>query len=276
MINSLYERLRTTSSSSNQLNKVFISLENSLTRDQIESVCQYIRLTERNDALRQGELEWCDSIDRKLEFLHGNGQFVRIWSKRRAVYYRRKGTTKSNTLLIGFTGRAGRMMLPAWVFLNELPDSVTDVVIFRALPNKEGISTSFSQSLSYYVNSASVLLHSLQPTRVVSMGVSGGSLPSLLAGLYLKIQHIVVVGFIKMQDKKYETEFRIRKSVESRRIDYVYGTHDGQASRNRWNFKFRFPQTKFHRFKGFEHNVFNELLLKGKLSAFLKEILDSA
>lgn len=99
------------------------------------------------------------------------------------VYYSSNGSPRENTLLVGFTGNLGRLMLPTWRVLNSLPVHV-DLLLLND-PSRR----LFLGGVEGWGNSPEEMLAAIREfsrkagySRLVALGTSGGGPIALFAG----------------------------------------------------------------------------------------------
>jgi len=125
---------------------------------------------------------------------------------RRDLWLYADGSPRSSKiLLVGFTGRAQRMMMPSAVFLQQLDSKKADVALLCD-PLRSGYRQGMrrvGESLGSMLNALPQLLHMSEYQSVVSMGTSAGGLPAVLAALQLNLSAAMSVGGASPDDPRW-------------------------------------------------------------------------
>lgn len=228
-VDRLYDRVFDSCTTTNQVNQLQILLENRMTPGEAESLAGHIRrvhtpssTSRRLHRLRaevhgrfarphaigtprtltryereQLSVEWADRLVGHLAST-GAAQVsavTRQWSRGGATLYRSAGP-RSGVLVVGFTGNARRLMMPAFLFLHYVGNVGADLLLLEVPKGTrftEGVP-GFSRDLPSTIEWLRELLPTLGATRVVAVGTSGGGLPAILAGLALPLDAVLAAG----------------------------------------------------------------------------------
>ena len=183
-------------------------------------------------------------------------------------------------LLIAFCGNGGRLGMPIAIFLQHLNSRDWDVVVSRKGPQKrtyaaglEGVADDFPKVVGY-INSATV---ADQYKRVMSIGTSAGGYAAILAAVLMNgTRGVSICGFPDRSSDPSRAKLPPQVSATSRpELEFVYGAdakHDEEAA-------FALQRSfggRLHPVPEVDnHNVLWELVKRGELAEFLREVLPS-
>src|SRR5262245_50307028 len=124
-------------------------------------------------------------------------EFERRALSNSATYYTVDGSSRDRkTLIIGFTGRFHRLMVPSAYFLDCLNPALYDVVVLRDFSKTayaagvDGLGDEFCTALANLAARIDVGAY----RNVVSLGTSAGGLPAILAAIFLGLGRAVAIG----------------------------------------------------------------------------------
>ena len=219
-----YERLRRNALTINELNKIHIQLENTMTPHEraviASALLRYlnhsfawrvgIRLHKilslgevknrwllNKKTLIEGSKAWFRRIDKNSATKWQSAP--EVWSRRAispGVLHYSRTDAKNDCLAISFTGKRRRMMVALADYLQALNSSATDVLLVRTSKNKayrDGIP-GFGDSLWGSLERLSSFVRSLGYQRIVLVGASAGGVPAIVTGLHLNAGRIIVLG----------------------------------------------------------------------------------
>ena len=193
----LYSRLAERTRSQNLRNRVHIELENRITPLEWAELQRHSETLRADDAFLASWLQ----IHSPMMGLSGKSRTEPFERRRLApgVVLYAKGQTadaRKRSLVVCFTGRARRMMMPMPVFLQYLDASAADVVIVSC--PRDGLYSNGLPGLALDVPSlleqVALIADAGRYARVVTMGTSAGASPSLLFGLRHGCEAVLAVG----------------------------------------------------------------------------------
>ena len=151
--------------------------------------------------------QWCAWINEL--FLKSGKAVPEPFTRRRLqekifFYTSGQGDTRSKVLFLCFTGGTRRMMMALPVFLQHLDASLVDVILFMD-PDRDGFRRFFIDEEDDLVALAAKYVDREKYRGVVTMGTSGGGLPSVLVGLGLGVDAVLSVGGNDPHDLRWMT-----------------------------------------------------------------------
>lgn len=193
------------------------------------------------------------------------------------------------TLILGWTGRGGRLGLPVVSFVQLLPSRLFDIVVLR-----DPLRVGYTRGIEGYADGQFALVSRLRTdfsfdryARVVSLGASAGGMPALRAAHLLATERGVslcglfhwhipgLLGGANVADAPaYDVLCACRNPSPARLIG-VYGELN---ERDRRHVDILASRCKVERYAVpaiSDHSVLFELLKVGKAQAFLKHVLTS-
>jgi hypothetical protein len=285
-VNAVFNRLRSRATTINQLNQGIIALENIMTPDEAREIDAGMAGREssetniwssRESGWRKRFAKW--STDEGFSYAH---RFVRVWNRPSATLYRTTGFKGAapTRLVVLFTGRVERMMVPAWIFLAHLPRRPAYVLALRGgltlyrqgLP---GLTKDFPETVQWIRDRAA----DLGLTVHTVMGSSAGSLPSLRAGYALGARRRLVFGLSRFSDAELahyslaDSDGYLSNLVgdEGRGLTLVAGSEEARDMETQVEALRRMPRAKAVIVDGAGHNVVVPLLEQRKLHRLLRK-----
>jgi hypothetical protein len=199
----LFERQLPRCTSVNRFNRLSISLENKITPKEVEAIAALI---ESRDTL-PAAVEWVAKLRNSMR-LSGKRTpepFLRTRLRPNIYLYSAGGPAEGKTLIVGFTGAAGRLFMPISTFLQHLDASRVDLLLvyrhgqrryFDGLP---GLARSFPALVGVLREVTDSMGHG----RRVTLGASVGGLPALLTAIYLGFDRGVSSGALAMSRDRW-------------------------------------------------------------------------
>lgn len=112
------------------------------------------------------------------------------------LYTSREAEAKKKSLIVGFSSKALRLMLPMWTFLSHIDPKKCDL-LFLWDPTRghyRGGTPGLGANFKDLVASLEKIVSDLRYAKVISFGVSAGGLPAICAGIANRWDSIVTVG----------------------------------------------------------------------------------
>lgn len=197
----LFERAMRSCRTVNQINKLHIELDNRLTPSefaQLESHARARAQTLPDDPLAAATTQWLDRTRRMLD--RSGDTTIRHYTLSRplpaVLFYRGPGAPDTKRLLIGFTSRGRRMLLPQSVFLQHLPADMFDVLIITD-PRRSSLETGvplLGDSVDAVIAWLAAQAWIRDYAGLRTLGCSGGGFPAVLAGHRLAAELAMSVG----------------------------------------------------------------------------------
>jgi hypothetical protein len=261
----------------NEFNRLHIELENELSPLEVASIA---KLTDTHD-LPKFSREWLDKIGRlHPDVLDNPRQFRRHAISPYVNFYQDgDGSQQEKSLLVGFTGNARRLMLPAAIFLQFLEPRCWDMVVLRKcgrntyLRGLEGVATDLAGIVQYVRDSVPVAGY----RRIVTFGTSGGGYAAAWAAILFNAARGICVGgsVPKFPADSVNVPRRYQPSPAPHGVDleFVYGMDFLRDKQSALALQTLFGG-RMHPVAGVEHhNVLAALLAHGEVSGFLSEVL---
>lgn len=212
----LYQRLSSTRRTINQLNNLHIALENWLTPEQFTDLERGIRalpVIERDSPSRGGietssshilpeQSQWLDKqrrIFNRAQSAIPEPFSKHCLSKHVRLYSNDSIPRKDKTLIICYTGKALRMMMPLHVLLQHMDASKVDIFYVRyprqgaRIGFREGLD-GIADTFESAVDRLSQLAQWSDYAKVCTFGTSGGAFPAVLACLKMGFDRCLAVG----------------------------------------------------------------------------------
>jgi hypothetical protein len=203
MIVKLYHRLEKYASTPNRLNKLRVSLENRITPLELAALTadagpresreeRKARRADPNQAPSQSM--WTKKLN---DFSEKSGKtapepFLRRRLQKKTWLISDGKDNPDKVLMLCFTGGARRMMMALPIFLQQLDASRVDVILFID-PDRDGFRGSFIDDENNLITQAAKYIDRKKYRGIVSMGTSGGGLPSVLVALGLRLDAVLSV-----------------------------------------------------------------------------------
>lgn len=200
----------------------------------------------------------------------------RVLADRVTLYEGRGAPRGAKTLLIGFSGVTRRLMLPPSFILQALDAGAWDLLLLKRtksfLAGMDGVAPDFDGLLRYLETEIGVARYG----RAVSLGVSGGGAPAVIAAMRMGLPRGVSICGVAAQETLDLQPRRSRVSRLFRRgpsLCFAYGAdfppdRDAALAMSAAWGGHRRPVAKAKR-----HNVLKFLHSRGRLGDFLKEVL---
>lgn len=244
----IYDRFAKQCASRNQLRRFQITLENRMTPQNAFALLKKIpsnapqasiTLDQTNAALRQHYLRagrvppqedfqnWMFEVDsaawkqRLAGMLALTGTrtpkaFIEERLAPTVALYTTPGQKQDKTLIMGFTGNTGRLMLPTSVFLQSLPTSAVDVALFWD-PDRESFTRGLKElgdNIGGMISEAARRLEVDRYPKVVTIGTSSGGMCAILAALALKLDSNLSIGAVAGSDHLKFAEAGVPAMIE--------------------------------------------------------------
>lgn len=185
----LYERLVARQRSPNQRNQLHISLENYITPDEREALWQEAR------GLDEPAAVWLEGLQKQagVSALQGFTRQSLGWGLR---LYRGSGDATFKTLILAFSTRAERLMMPLPSVLQHIDASRFDVLLVpdRTRSSFELGLPPLGESVTALVDAVAALPSVQRYSSVRALGCSGGGFAALMASAQLGLEMGVSVG----------------------------------------------------------------------------------
>lgn len=123
-----------------------------------------------------------------------------------------EGPRQDRTLIVGFPGNGGRLMMPLPIILQHLPARNIDLVMVP-----DGIKANYRKGIPALANTVEEALAKLKQhlpsgyERVVTLGTSSGGVPSLLAAAEFGADTVLAVGAGHPDDERWEATRDVTK-----------------------------------------------------------------
>jgi hypothetical protein len=293
----LYRRLTRGVTSINQLNRVHIALENSLTplqwfklQSDLSASLKEIP-SERENEYHVAQKNWIKQIN-EMCFVSGIKSpqlFKREAIKKFIKLF--KGASKNKKLLVCFTGLAQRMMVPLPSFLQHVNSNEIDVLLIT-YPKKTGFRSGLkgsTNSFDDFIEDLNVMIQTSQYDEIFSIGVSGGGLPAILCALKLNFEAAISFSGGNPEDVRwtealgYKLEKLIETYLNKNRskpiLTLVYGedSQDDMLAAKRTAELLKVQKVVIRSNKGkVGHVSLYPLMMAGKLISFLENALFQA
>jgi hypothetical protein len=191
---------------------------------------------------------------------------------------------KDKILLVCFTGKRHRMMMPLPVFLQYLNAETTDVIYMIDIS-----SNSFRQGMPDYDHSFEGMLDRLSflpfkdYKQVVGMGVSGGTLPILLLSIKYGFDAVLTVGAKGPNEPRWTEAIKkdtsqliedIQKNTNKISSTYlVYGADEPRDVKGTNEWKKLLPDATLIKIDNVGHAAIKPLIENGKYADLLSETI---
>lgn len=253
----------------------------------------YFFHTENNANFKQNKYAkaWMQRIDSYMVKIQKNHpeSFVKKRVNHHTWYFTSKDQTiksKDKILLVCFTGARSRMMMPLPVFLQSLDANNTDIIYIRySHPN------GYLYGFRGYDQNFEAMLDRLGSLpfdnygRVVGLGTSAGSIPSLLLALKYEFDAVMLCGSMGPHDVEWskalgkEVECFIKdltrnlKNIPS--VYLVYGADSKIDTKNVAQLQPLLPGAKLLKINKAGHSAFEPLINSGQFVGLLAKTIFS-
>jgi hypothetical protein len=257
----------------NLFNRLHIRLEENLAPPEVAALGRAARRPDFPEAGRA----WLAGLGEKTPGLMDAPEaFERREISDRVVFYEGQGGSTPRRLLIAFTGKARRMMLPTPTFLQALDAAAWDVVLLKRtksfLEGLDGEATDFDGVVAYLRRAFIRADYS----GVATIGTSGGGGFAVVAALKLKadrgvsISGTVNAAVLALAPRRNRLMAFLRGTP---RLCFVHAS-DFASDRRAANRMIRAWGGRRREVTGVEeHNVVWPLQQRGELKSLLKEVL---
>jgi len=187
---------------------------------------------------------WIDELHRKFALAGKDSPepFVRRRLRQAVWIFKSDCDRRQKMLLICFSGNGQRPMMPMPVFLQHIDGRATDVAYLRTEQRagyRKGIR-GVANDLHASIAALEGLLDVREYRRVATIGMSGGALPAILAGLQLGVDAILSVGPNSPNDDRWTgfvkgkgaTDLFRRFASGSTKTPEVYLVHGAKSARD--------------------------------------------
>lgn len=233
----------------NQLNALFIRLENNITPQELADLWQALFLSDSywrserstNTSLPVAEVRdatraWLSSFTALAGLRSGETPepFTCQVLGNDVKFFSNGANPSGKTLLIGMAGQLQRLMLPIAVFLQALPAARADLLLLQD-SQRDGFRTGVVGVANNFEDLLSILPRVFkfdQYRRRCMIGTSGGGLPAILAGLAFGADVAMSVGGNSPRDFRWSGQqapiarsLLARASRQTTRLVAVYGVN---------------------------------------------------
>jgi hypothetical protein len=275
-----YAALASRCRTNNEFRRLHIDLENTLAPAELSVIKTFVD-TQGPDA--QGRA-WLGALQKLSPSLLEKPQaYQRHVIAARATLYREPGSDIGKKgLLVAFTGVARRLMLPVCVVLQLIDSRRWDVVVLRKYGSK-----SFLSGLEDVPGDFAGLIRHLQRAlrasryrRRITLGTSGGGSAAIMAALLMGADRgLSICGSESKTRAGNWLRWRLRigrvaASAFGRELWYVYGSDFAQDVQSAHLLRTLYGG-ELHPIPGADvHNVFSWLLERGRLAAYLEDLIE--
>lgn len=267
----LYQRLRSRAKTENQLSSCLNKLEDVLDPQEILDI---VRWTKQNPApapISNREKQWRRANTRLRMRIPKFSLYERQQSCfSQSVYIRKEIQTKTG-LLVCFAGRMNRPMMPAWMFLACLPETVTHVMIIRGRWYNELRESTYARDAYKILGRITKLKEDLEPTQLWFMGTSGGALPALIFSQKFNPNRVLLCGMGSLDDSTWGEDFKIKSENDNSSIWFVYGSQDASPKSLLAKFLSDFQSAKVLKVPFAQHAVLANLFFRSQLNRFFRK-----
>lgn len=286
-VSDVFDRIRSRSTTINQFNQGIIALENIMTPGEAREIAAAMAQRENDEKniwldreadWRQQFTEW--SISKGFSHNH---RFVRVWNRPSSTLYQTSGFNRRapKLLVVLFTGRVKRIMVPSWIFLAHLPRVPMYVLTVRGgqaryrdgLP---GLTKDFPGTIGWIRDRA----EELGLTVDTVIGSSAGSLPALRAGFALRARRRLLFGLGRISDDEvahYPVSDVDHESGlvadDGRGLTLVAGGEETRDVESASEALLRFPRAERVIVDGAGHNCVEPLAQRGGLHRLMRKSL---
>jgi len=224
-------------SSENQITVLLRDIEHRHTLSNLEVFARDLALGLTQSKWREAESFWLEKFHEKISSMPNQYRTDLVLRNSDDVFsYYSSSEKPSNALLVCFTGAFGGMMLPNWVVLSLLPETITHVLVIDSKRNLQ--SSSHVRFKNEWVSIAAKYQEILLESNVKDQnvfGVSGGTPAALLFAVEQGIATVMVVGPIKLNAAAF---LKINKQAanqlfaerqQSTTVHFLSGTRDFPA-----------------------------------------------
>ena len=256
----------------NEFNRLTITLENVLTPAEIASIAGLDlapKTRERTDRWIAKLSGWQPDV------FHFPQNYQRFSVSAIANCYRgRGGVQRDRNLVVAFCGNAGRLMIPAFVFLQAFDARVWNILLVRKQPSAtsylqgaKGIADNFPGIVRHLV----AKVHPAQYRRIVTVGTSAGGFFAVWTAALLGAERAIAVGGCLPRALPDLTE--IKPALTDIDLRMVYSgdfprDHERALAMQSLLGGQLVPVTGIA-----QHNVLAALMIEGKLVDFLGELV---
>lgn len=267
----LYERLRSRAKTENQLSGCLNKLEDILDPEEIFAIARWTKKNPAPPTIVKRERQWRRTNARLKIRIPRFAIYERKQSRFSHSLYVRKGAFSQPNLLICFSGRMNRPMMPAWMFLACLPPSVTHVSIIRGTWFNEMRESTYAKDADKILVYIHDLLNELKPKHHWIIGTSGGTLPALIFSQKVNPDKVLLCGMPSLDDATWSSDFKLKDQTDASNIWFVYGSEDSSPKKVLPAFQARFPLAKIVKVRWAQHSVLANLFFRSRLNSFMKK-----
>lgn len=258
----------------NQVSVLLRDLEHRYTLDELDAF-------ERDLTSHLGECKWKDAENFWLEKFrekrssmpieYNTDLVLRSYDEVFCCYS--SSQKPSNGLLVCFTGSFGGLMLPNWVVLSLLPETITHVLVIDSKRNLQ--DTSHVRFRNEWVSIATKyqeILHDANIKHTYVIGVSGGTPAALLFAVEQEISEVMVVGPVRLNRDAFRrinepaAEHFLARRQPSPNVHFLSGTSDLPALRQIPRLLRLFSQVRIRLVRKSGHSVLAVLFRYQRLS----------
>lgn len=236
-------------------------------------------------------------VEKTVRMMHAGGRPPRSWNRSAlsdnvTLYREDSAPAGSDRLLLCFCGHAGRMMLPAAVFLDHVPDTGFEVVLLR-----DPTLSQFLRGVPDYADDPAGLLARLSADlglaryrEVAVMGSSGGGAAALYSAILLGAARGISIGgrhpttagtaprtppgTRPPSGLEFDEMLASHGDRPHPPLVAVFGEHHAEDSAGAASLRQRLPGCRFLRIAGLDrHEVLPHLLRHGRLGEFMRGLL---
>ncbi len=254
----------------NEFNRLRITLENILAPAEIAAIATLDLPPETAERTRH----WFDKLSKwRPDMLEAPQGYARQHLSPRLIFYRdTRVEPREKDLLVTFSGNTGRLMMPVSVFLQFMDSKSWDIALLKK-PASGSHLRGVDKNADNFPGLVQFIETALRPRayrRVMTLGASSGGFPALWAAALMGADRGISAGGCPPR-----TLPDLRLDDRGPRADFcmVYSAGSTQDSEAALVLKDLFGG-RLHPVADIEgHNVLSELMRRGQLAEFLKDVL---
>lgn len=223
--------------SENQITVLLRDIEHRQTLSTLEVFARDLASRLTQSKWREAESFWLEKFHEKISSMPNQYRIDLALRNSDDVFsYYSTSQKPSGELLVCFTGAFGGMMLPNWVVLSLLPETITHVLVIDSKRNLQSSShVRFKNEWARIATKYQEILLESKVTDQNVIGVSGGTPAALLFAVEKGIENVMVVGPIKLSAdafckiNKQASDQLFAKRQQSTTVHFLSGTRDFPA-----------------------------------------------
>jgi hypothetical protein len=239
-----------------------------------------------------------DQLNKTVKMIYLTDKQIHSFSRKKLssnvnFYQSTKAVNPHKSLLICFCGHVNRLFLPIPVFLQSIPEDDFDVLIYSD-PSGYAYLTGvpeFSNGLNTLFEDTQKFIDFKSYKRLITLGTSGGGSAALYFGVKIKAEKAIsVCGKHRALSKKLAQKntsgmldvFQFDKidqqemAATSTQFKLVFGEKNHEDTVGALSLRKHMKKAQLLSIKDLsEHNAFMFFLIKGKLSEFIHNLLET-